>query len=544
MAILHVGRSKQAPLHRIQTGVQPASSHREITIAASLLEIDSVLDGRYRIQRVLGHGGMGTVYMAHHEALDREVAVKEVRGDLSDADTHRLALEQSRGEASLLVQLRHQYLPQVMDAFVENDRFYLVMEYIKGQTIEEMISIAPNNQLPIDSVVNWAIEIAEVLTYLHVQEPPIIFRDLKPSNVMVVPDGSIRLIDFGIARRFHPGAGKDTTTLGSIGYAPPEQFGRGQTDGRSDLFALGAMLHQLLTGRHPADSTFKFPSVLALNPSVPAALSALIDECIALKPEERPETAEDVLHRLVSIKEHMPKPGTDPPKDLQAIAQKEKSPKREIWLMALLPILVLAVFGYIIWQKSKPASKKPDEKKVEQPISVDPQTTPKESAPKDPPKDGSGIQSVESSAELSVESQSVVSGTEGALLRVMLKGQIKGKRDSTTQVGLLFFDGSGNLMTPREPGSRYADQHGQLSVGQDVKIPVDADRAAIYLTLEVPIAQFPTNVEDIGVKMRPVALVNDKLIGQGEFVDVPADRLVIVNPPSTNGAPSSTPGGP
>lgn len=218
-----------------------------------------MLNDRYRIVRVLGRGGMGTVYLAEHIRLETVVAVKEVSGPRSNEDEYRLALQQCEQEAKFLVRLHHPNLPRVMDAFIENDRFYLVMEYIEGVTLENRMRDGGDGPLDVHEVVEWGLQIADVLAYLHSQEPPIIFRDLKPANIMVQPDGSVRLIDFGIARRFHPGASKDTALLGSVGYSPPEQFGRSQTDTRSDLYAFGATLHHLLTGRDPAAEPFKFP---------------------------------------------------------------------------------------------------------------------------------------------------------------------------------------------------------------------------------------------------------------------------------------------
>ncbi len=153
---------------------------------------------------------------------------------------------------------------------------------------------------------DWAIEIADVLGYLHSQDPPIIFRDLKPSNVMLQPDGHIKLIDFGIARRFQPGASQDTALLGSVGYSPPEQFGRHQTDTRSDIYALGATMHHLLTTHDPSAKPFKFSPVDQINLGVPISLSRLIAQCVSIEPELRPPNIEQVSAELRSIRNDLP----------------------------------------------------------------------------------------------------------------------------------------------------------------------------------------------------------------------------------------------
>jgi serine/threonine protein kinase len=270
------------------------------------LEPGALLNGRYRILRVIGKGGMGTVYQAEHVRLDMVLAVKEVRApQTADADYQAL-LEQCEHEARFLVRLQHPNLPKVTDAFLEDDRFYVVMEYIEGVTLEARERAAGPGGLPVARVVDWGLQIADVLSYLHAQESPIIFRDLKPANVMVQADGRVRLIDFGIARRFQPGAVKDTTLLGSVGYSPPEQFGRHQTDVRTDIYAFGATLHNLLTGRDPSHSPFKFASVNTLNPAVPEPLSRLIDHCLRLDADARPSSISEVAAELIAVRDLLP----------------------------------------------------------------------------------------------------------------------------------------------------------------------------------------------------------------------------------------------
>ena len=277
------------------------------------LEPGTLLNERYRILRVIGKGGMGTVYMAEHVRLDTILAVKEVRApQTADIDAQSL-LEQCEHEARFLVRLHHPNLPTVTDAFLEDDRFFVVMEYIEGVTLEAKERLARPEGLPVGTVIEWALQISDVLAYLHSQDPPIIFRDLKPANVMVDASARIRLIDFGIARRFQPGAVKDTNLLGSVGYSPPEQFGRHQTDTRTDIYAFGATLHNLLTGRDPSHSPFKFTPVCTLNPSVPESLSRLIDCCLRLDADARPQTIHEIAVELLTIRDTLPAPVAVPP---------------------------------------------------------------------------------------------------------------------------------------------------------------------------------------------------------------------------------------
>jgi serine/threonine-protein kinase len=247
---------------------------------------------------------MGTVYLGKHLHLDSVVAIKEIRAQYTTDEERREALVQCETEARFLVKLNHPNLPKVTDAFIDNDRCYLIMEYVQGVTLEAL-RLEASGPMDALSVVEWALQIADVLSYLHGQIPPIIFRDLKPANVMVQPDSTVRLIDFGIARRFQPGAQKDTALFGSVGYSPPEQFGLRQTDPRADIYAFGATLHHLLTGRDPAVEPFQFPPVNQLTPGVPVSLSRLVASCVAMDPEHRPQTVHEVAVKLLSVHEEL-----------------------------------------------------------------------------------------------------------------------------------------------------------------------------------------------------------------------------------------------
>ncbi len=268
------------------------------------LDPQSLLQQRYHIVGLAGRGGMGAVYQAIDTRIgNRRVAIKEMsQGHLSEQELAH-ATERFRHEAKLLGSLQHPNLPRVHDAFSEQGRSYLVMEYLEGKTLLQMLRENGARQIPVAQVVEYAFQLCGVLAYLHQQHPPIIFRDLKPANVMVTETGHIYLIDFGIARLFKEGQQKDTTLLGSIGYAPPEQHGIAQTNQRSDLYALGATLHYCLTGKDPYFSRFQFafPPVREFNPQVPIELNQLIQRLVAKDEQQRPASALEVHHELTKI---------------------------------------------------------------------------------------------------------------------------------------------------------------------------------------------------------------------------------------------------
>src|SRR5579885_462690 len=206
------------------------------------------LKGRYHLLARLGAGGFGAVYRAEDTSLgNRMVAIKEmVQSGLKPAELTE-ATEAFQREAYLLAGLKHPNLPHIYDHFREAGRWYLVMDFIEGQTLEAILEQTPANRLPVNDVLKIGLQLANVLDYLHTTQPPIIFRDLKPANVMLTATGHVYLIDFGIARLFNPGQAKDTLIIGTPGYLAPEGYGKAQTTPRSDIYSLGATLHQLLS---------------------------------------------------------------------------------------------------------------------------------------------------------------------------------------------------------------------------------------------------------------------------------------------------------
>jgi serine/threonine protein kinase len=258
------------PLH--PTGRLPAQSH---------------LAGVYIINGTVGQGGMAAVYQATDIRNNSQVAIKEMSQDSLAPSELKEALDSFVQEAELLMGLRHKGLPRVSGHFSEGSRHYLVMEYIEGKTLEQRQTAAGGKALPERDVLAWADQICDVLTYLHSRRPPIIFRDLKPANIMVTASGRIKLIDFGIARVFVPGRTRDTQVLGTPGFAPPEQYGKAQTDPRADVYALGCTLYQLLSGYDPASTPFALPPLNSRNPSISPYVQVAIERATKLDRESR-----------------------------------------------------------------------------------------------------------------------------------------------------------------------------------------------------------------------------------------------------------------
>ena len=254
------------------------------------LEPGTLLAGRYRIERFLAGGGMGLVYVAQDQRLaDRRRAIKEIFDRFTNPEERARAIEYFHREADTLSQLKHPAIPAIFDRFGEGNCHYLVMDFIEGTNLEEELA-AQGGSLPESRVMEIARQLCDVLSYLHSFHPPIIYRDMKPGNVILTPEGRAVLIDFGIARIFTP-QGK-ATLIGTPGFAPPEQY-TGKVDERSDLYGLAATLHYLLTSRDPEKNPpFSFPSVHILKPAASPFLAQAIDKALAYKVEERPASAE------------------------------------------------------------------------------------------------------------------------------------------------------------------------------------------------------------------------------------------------------------
>lgn len=256
--------------------------------------------GRYRVHSLVGKGGMGAVYRAEDLSLfGKYWALKEFTDTFTNPADRAQAIQQFEQEARLLVSLSHRNLPHVTDYFAENGRQYLVMEYVDGDTLTALLQTAKGS-IPEAQVVDWTGQLCDVLEYLHGQKPkPVVFRDLKPSNIMLARSGEIKLIDFGIARLFDVTKRTDTLKMGTAGYAPPEQYaGHGQTDARSDIYALGATVHHLLTGRDPSMQPFIFPACRTLKANISPAMEGVVTRAVQLDPTQRFQTTRELRNAL------------------------------------------------------------------------------------------------------------------------------------------------------------------------------------------------------------------------------------------------------
>ncbi|MFL5624924.1 MAG: protein kinase domain-containing protein [Ktedonobacteraceae bacterium] len=279
------------------------SSHKQpaLSPANKSMTARPLLKGRYKMLHEIGKGGFGAVYKAIDTQLaERVVAVKEMSHDHLSPQESAEATEHFKQEVFLLARLKHPNLPGIYDYFPEAGRWYVVMDFIEGETLEDYLTRAGNGHqaggpLNVEEALSIGIALCTVLDYLHNSQPPIIFRDLKPANIMRTSAGQLYLIDFGIARIFKQDKLKDTVALGSPGYAAPEQYGKTQTTPRSDIYALGALLHQLVTGNDPSETPFVFqPPQL---PSYPQ-LSILIMQMLETDATKRPADVATVKEKL------------------------------------------------------------------------------------------------------------------------------------------------------------------------------------------------------------------------------------------------------
>jgi serine/threonine protein kinase len=270
------------------------------TTLTGLLQLQYMLKQRYLILGQAGRGGFGAVYKAADTQFgNRLVAIKEMsQSNLSEQELADAASAFKR-EALLLANLTHPNLPRIYEQFTDIGRTYLVMDFIDGETLETRLDKLNGKPLPVEQVLAITLQLCAVLDYLHTRQPPIIFRDLKPGNIMLAPNGHVYLIDFGIARHFKPGQKKDTTALGSSGYAAPEQYGKSQTTARADIYSLGATLHQMLSGEDPTLSPFHF-ALLQLAPQL-KGLGDLVMSMVCVDISKRPASVAQVMQELQRI---------------------------------------------------------------------------------------------------------------------------------------------------------------------------------------------------------------------------------------------------
>ena len=255
--------------------------------------IGSVIDDKYEILKEIGRGGMSVVYLAMDKRLNKQWAVKEIRKKGSGKNDE-IVVNSLLAEANLMKRLDHPALPRIVDIIDNGTTIYVIMDYIEGESLDKVLN--EYGAQPEEQVIGWAKQLCDALAYLHAQKPPIIYRDMKPANVMLKPEGNIKIIDFGIAREYKEQKLADTTVLGTKGYAPPEQYS-GQTDARSDIFALGMTMHHLLTGVDPRNGEAYAP-VRQWNPELSEGIEIIIDRCVEPAPENRYQSCADLLYDL------------------------------------------------------------------------------------------------------------------------------------------------------------------------------------------------------------------------------------------------------
>ncbi len=260
-----------------------------------MLEIGSIVDGRYTIICKIGQGGMSAVYLAINEKTNRQWAIKEV---LKEVNQNSEIIKQGLiTEIYLLKWLRHPYLPRIIDIIDNEEQVLIVMDYIEGNTLSTKLE--KEGAQSQEDVIKWAKQLCDVLWYLHTRNPAIIYRDMKPANIMLKPDGNITLIDFGTAREYKEHNFADTVYLGTMGYAAPEQFGgQGQTDTRTDIYCLGATMYHLLTGQHPSKPPYEIKPIREINPILSKGLEQIVLKCIKMNPDERFQNCMELMEAL------------------------------------------------------------------------------------------------------------------------------------------------------------------------------------------------------------------------------------------------------
>lgn len=260
-----------------------------------------IIDGKYEILTKIGQGGMSTVYLAMDKRLNKQWAIKEIRKEKHNSN-NAIVVKSILAEAQLMKKLDHAALPRIVDIIEDNEAIYVVMDYIEGETLSKILrEYGPQ---PEETVIEWAKQLCEVLDYLHTRQPAVIYRDMKPSNVMLKPDGKIKVIDFGIAREYKENNNSDTVSLGTRGYAAPEQFGgKGQTDARTDVYCLGVTLYHLVTGKSPCEEPYEIYPIRRWNPALSGGLEKIIIKCTRPDPNDRYQSCAQMLYDLNHYKE-------------------------------------------------------------------------------------------------------------------------------------------------------------------------------------------------------------------------------------------------
>jgi serine/threonine protein kinase len=260
-----------------------------------------LLSGRFQADELINIGGMGYIYRGKDVKYGTPVAIKELIDRFTSIQERTDAIERFEREAKILCRLNHPAVPRYFEYFVENHRYYLVMDYIEGLDLKRILKRLheAGKTIPVEKILRWTLEICDVLDYLHYRNPPVVYRDLKPSNIMITGDGKVKLVDFGIARLFV--SQEKATMVGTQGYAPPEQY-RGEAEPRSDIYSLGATLHHLLSGKDPQyEAPFHFEPLRRLNSDIPASLELIVEKALHLNPTDRYQSAKDLRAAIATM---------------------------------------------------------------------------------------------------------------------------------------------------------------------------------------------------------------------------------------------------
>lgn len=300
-----------------------------------MLEIGSVIDGKYKILNIIGKGGMSVVYLAMNEKANKQWAIKEVRKD--GVHNFEIIKQGLIVETDMLKKLKHPNLPSIIDVIDSDGTLLIVMDYIEGKPLSDYL--AEQKFMSQEEVVEWAKQLCDVLGYLHTRKPPIIYRDMKPSNIMLKPDGSVTLIDFGTAREFKENNIEDTTCLGTQGYAAPEQFGgQGQTDPRTDIYCLGTTLYHLVTGHNPSEPPYEISPIRTWDPGLSSGLEKIILRCTQRNPKDRYQNCAELMYELEHYEEI---------DDKYIKKQKNKLTAFLVSLCCMVLFFSIAVFGRV-----------------------------------------------------------------------------------------------------------------------------------------------------------------------------------------------------
>ncbi len=299
-----------------------------------LATVGTVIDGKYELLKLIGKGGMSRVYLAMDKRLNKQWAVKEIIKS-SRSRNNEIIVQSLIAEANLMKKLDHPALPRIVDIIENENTIYVIMDYIEGESLSSEID--KHGAQPQELVIEWAKQLGEALDYLHTRKPPIIYRDMKPANVMLKPDGSVKLIDFGIAREYKEGQSEDTVSLGTKGYAAPEQFGgKGQTDERTDVYCLGVTLYHLVTGKNPCEPPYELYPIRHWNPQLSGGLENIILKCTQLNPDDRYQSCAELLYDL------------DHYEEIDDSYKKKQKNKLKVCLTIIASCLIFAIIGGVL----------------------------------------------------------------------------------------------------------------------------------------------------------------------------------------------------